>query len=131
MNQITAFVEEIESVENLNIITLRTHQYLLKMLTLDLDQKIEKRSQVLLSCKPINVAIAKNLSGALSDSNQLPVTIISLESGSLLSVLELSCCDFSIESILTTASQKRMHLQVGDSVVALIKSSDLSIKRVL
>ena len=131
MNQINAFVDDIESVSNLNIVTFHVNYHVLKMMSLDLDHKIQKGAQVVLTCKPTSVAVAKNISGELSYSNQLKVTIKSINSGELLSVLELAFDEFTIESIITRESQKRMKLHVNDEVLALIKSSDLSIQRVL
>lgn len=131
MNQINAFVHDIQSVENLNIVTFSVNYHVLKMMSLDLNKKIQKDDQVVLTCKPTSVAIAKNISGELSYSNQLKVTIKSINRGELLSVLELAFDEFTIESIITTESQKRMQLSVNEEVIALIKSSDLSIERVL
>ena len=130
MNQINAFVDDIESEQNLNIVTFHVNNHLLKMMSLDLDHKIQKGAQVVLTCKPTSVAVAKNISGELSYSNQLKVTIKSINNGELLSVLELAFDEFTIESIITRESQKRMKLHVNDEVLALIKSSDLSIQRV-
>ena len=131
MNQINAFVHDIQSVENLNIVTFSVNYHVLKMMSLDLNKKIQKDDQVVLTCKPTSVAIAKNISGELSYSNQLKVTIKSINRGELLSVLELAFDEFTIESIITTESQKRMQLSANEEVIALIKSSDLSIERVL
>ena len=131
MNQITAFVHDIKSVENLNIVTFDVNYHVLKMMSLDLDKSIQKGTKAILTCKPTSVAIAKNISGELSYSNQLKVTISSINSGELLCVLELVFDDFTIESIITTESQKRMQLAQGDEVIALIKSSDLFIERFL
>ena len=131
MNQITAQVQEIQSVQNLNILTLTCKDTPLKMTTLDLNETITKESQVVLTCKPTSVAIGKNIQGELSFSNQLHVKIISLEVGQLLCALKLQFEEFVLESIITTDSQKSMQLQVGDEVIALIKSTDLSIAEVL
>ena len=131
MNQITAQVQEIQSVQNLNILTLTCKYTPLKMTTLDLNETITKESQVVLTCKPTSVAIGKNIQGELSFSNQLHVKIISLEVGQLLCALQLQFDEFFLESIITTDAQKRMQLQVDDEVIALIKSTDLSIAKVL
>ena len=127
MNQIIASVTDIQSVENLNIVTFDANNHLLKMMSLDLSSRLEVGAKVSLSFKPTTVAIAKNISGELSFSNQLKVKIISMEVGKLLASLKLSFDAYTLESIITTASIKRMDLEVGESVIALIKSSDLSI----
>ena len=131
MNHIPAFVESIQSVDNLNIVTFHANKHLLKMMSLDLSAEIQMGTQVLLSCKPTNIAIAKNISGELSYSNQLEVTIHSINEGELLTVLALKCDEFILESIITRDSHKRMKLQKNDTVIALIKSSDLSIEKIL
>jgi len=131
MNQINASVTEIQSVDNLNIVTFDVNNYLLKMMSLDLSSELAVDTKVSLSFKPTTVAIAKNTSGELSFSNQLKVKIISMEVGKLLASLKLGFDAYTFESIITTASVKRMDLEVGESVIALIKSSDLSIGSVL
>lgn len=131
MNNIIASVNKIQSVDNLNIITLTCKDTKLKMMSLDLNDTIQKDTQVMLTSKPTAIAIGKDIQGTLSYSNQLHVKIISLEIGDLLCALQLQFEEFVLESIITADSQKRMHLQVNDEVTALIKSSDLSIAKVL
>jgi len=131
MSHIIAQVQEIQSVQNLNIISLTCKDTPLKMMSLDLNGTITKGSRVMLTCKPTAIAIAKDIQGELSFANQLHVNIISLEVGQLLCTLNLQFKEFVLESIITADSQKRMQLKKGDEVTALIKSSDLSIKEVL
>lgn len=127
MNQIKASVARVQSVDNLNIVTFKANNTLLKMMSLELSSEIVVGTVVSLAFKPTTVAIAKNISGELSFSNQLKVEIISMELGELLSSLKLKFNEHTLESIITTASVQRMNLEVGESVIALIKSSDLSI----
>jgi len=131
MNQITAQVQEMQSVQNLNILTLTCKETPLKMITLDFNEIITKNSRVVLTCKPVSVAIGKDIQGELSFSNRLHVKIISLEVGQLLCALQLQFGAFVLESVITTDAQKRMQLQIGDEVIALIQSTDLSIAKVL
>lgn len=127
MNNIVANIVEIQSVENLNVITFKAYNNSLKMMSLDLNSELVVDKEVSLTFKPTAVAIAKNISGELSFSNQLKVEIVSMEVGELLSSLKLKFYEDILESIITTASLKRMELSIGDKIVALIKSSDLSI----
>lgn len=131
MNHIIAQVKEVQNVQNLNILSFTCNEVPLKMMSLDLNDTIIKGSQVMLTCKPTAVAIGKNIQGELSFSNQLHVNILSLEIGQLLCTLKLQFGEFVLESIITTNSQKKLQLQIGDKVTALIKSSDLSIAKVL
>jgi len=131
VNTIIAHINDIQSVENLNIVSLTCKDTKLKMMSLELNDTIQKNTKVMLTCKPTAIAIGKKIQGALSYSNQLHVKIISLEIGVLLCALKLQFGEFVLESIITSDSQKRMQLQIDDEVTALIKSSDLSIARVL
>jgi len=131
MSYITAEVTEIQSVENLNIISFTCNTAVLKMMSLDLDETITKGSKVRLTWKPTSIAIGKNVQGELSCANQLHVKIHAIKVGQLLSALQLEFGASLLESIITTDSQKKMHLQVGDEVTAFINSSDISIQEVL
>ena len=131
MNKIHAEVKEIQNSENLNIVTFAYKDSSFKMMSLDLNERVKSGARVIISFKPTAVAIAKNISGELSYSNQLKTKIISLEIGELLCSLKLRFYDVTLESIITTASQKRMNLEPNNEVTALIKSSDLFISELL
>jgi len=131
MNTIPATVVTIQSVQNLTQVTFRAASHELKMIGLELPQHIESNTPVTLTCKAACIAIAKTSDILLSFSNQLSVTIKKMEMGELLCALELSFEAITLESIITADSAKRMNLREGESVTALIKSSDLSIAEVL
>ena len=131
MNKISATVVSIQNVQNLTQVTFATATSELKMMGLELPQNIKQNTQVILTCKATNIAIAKTSDNMLSFSTQLPVTIQVIEMGELLCSLLLRYDTTVLESIITADSAKRMQLKVGDTVTALIKSSDLSITEVL
>ncbi|UCN00043.1 TOBE domain-containing protein [Sulfurimonas sp. SWIR-19] len=131
MNTITAKVAAIQTVQNLHIVHFTCNESTLGMMSLELPKTLTRNTEVLLTCKPTAIAIAKNLQGALSHANQLHVTVHSIEVGELLSVVVLQFHDDVLESIITSDSLKKMQLHVGESVIALIKSSDLSLKEIL
>ena len=130
MNKISATVVSIQNVQDLTQVTFTTTAGELKMMGLELPQNIEQNTPVSLSCKATNIAIAKRSDSMLSFSNQLPVTIQAIEMGELLCSLLLRYDTTVLESIITADSAKRMQLKVGETVTALIKSSDLSIAEV-
>lgn len=131
MSEILVKVENIQSVENLNIVTFKSKHNTLKMISLDLNENIKISTEIRLSIKPSSIAIAKAFNGELSYSNQLHAKILEIEVGELLSSLTLDIKDTQLESIITTSSVKRMRLKKDDEVIALIKSSDLSIMEVI
>ena len=137
MSQLIATIENIESVDNLNIVTFMCNGQILKMMSLDLNDRVQVGKKVVLGCKPTSVALAKTsidpqeFSEMLSYANQITVQISSMDVGKLLSSIKLDFGDFVLESIVTTASLKRMKLNENDKVLALIKANELSIQEVL
>ena len=129
--KLEAVITKIENVESLHIVSFDFGDSKLKMMSLDLDNSFCVGAKVLLSVKPVCVALAKNIEGVFSYSNQIVSKVISIEEGKLLSSIKLLASKNSFESIITTTSLKRMDLVEGDEVVALIKANDLSIMEVL
>lgn len=130
MNRLSAIVTQIEGEQNLHIITFDYEGSTLKMMGLDLPKGLHVNSHVTLGVKPSHVAIAKNLSGELSYSNQLPAKIVSIENGKLLSNILLHVKGSEVQSFLTLSSSMRMNLQVGDDVTLLMKASELFVMEV-
>ena len=137
MSQLIATIEKIESVDNLNIVTFLCNDQQLKMMSLDPNDTVQIGKSVVLGCKPTSVALAKptinqqDFSEMLSYANQIRVSIASMDVGKLLSSVKLDFGEFILESIITTASLKRMKLHENDEVLALIKANELSIQEVL
>ena len=127
MNRINATVSEIQSVDNLSVVAFKAGDQSLRMMSLGLNPPIEVGAVVTLGAKATNVALAKNLSGMISMSNQLACVVESLDKGALLCAVKLRFNDSVLQSVVTLASALRMNLEAGDEVVALIKASELSI----
>ncbi len=137
MSKLIATVTNIESVGELNIVTFICNDETLKMMSLDLNESIQIGKRVVLVCKPTSVALAKPtidhkvFSEMLSYANQIKVQVSSMDVGHLLSSIKLQFGDFSLESIITSASVQRMKLNEKDELLALIKANELSIQEVL
>ncbi len=137
MSKLIATVKNIESVDDLNIVTFICNDETLKMMSLDLNDTIQIGKRVVLVCKPTSVALAKltidqkAFSEMLSYANQIKVKISSMDVGLLLSSITLQFGDSSLESIITSASVERMNLNEKDELLALIKANELSIQEVL
>lgn len=127
MSKLIATITKIQNVGSLNLVTFDFYDSALKMISLDLDETIKVGAKVNLGVKPTSVALAKELHGELSYSNQINATIESIDNGELLSSIVLSAGENSFESIITADSSKRMRLTVGDEVTALLKVNEISI----
>lgn len=130
MSLIEARVISIDSCESLHIVKFVSNSHTLSMMSLDIDDTIDIDSKVALSIKPSHITIAKRDIGEISHSNQLPCIIESIENGKLLTSITLSFLGNILESIITQESSKRMNLQKGDEVIALIKASDIFISEI-
>lgn len=127
MNRIDAVVTAVDSFENITIVSFEAAGQPMRMMALELDKSLIVGSKVTLGVKASNIALAREFSGMLSISNQLKVTIDSINNGKLLSSIKFSFAGSLIESIITRESVSRMNLQAGTNIIALIKSSELSI----
>jgi molybdopterin-binding protein len=127
MNKIYVQVEKIDSNKQLFLLTLSSKEHQFKMISLEINSQITQGSDLIISTKAVNIAIAKNYQGILSYDNQLNVTINSIEMGELLCSLTLKFEEMLLESIISAESAKEMQLNVGDRVIALIQATDLAI----
>ncbi len=130
MNLIPATIIDIQSVDTINLVSFNVEGQKMCMMALELDGNLHVGSKVVLGVKATHVALARESNDAISISNQLNVCIESIELGELLSSVKFFFAGSIIESIITKESALRMRLQVGDSVVALVKSSELFIMEV-
>lgn len=131
MNKIVATISQIRNIDNLNIVEFEFDDTKLKMISLDLSEDTKVGQKVVLTTKPTHIAIAKNLQGELSYSNQIIATIEEIEQGEILCVVNSKIDNTDLQSIITTDSAKRMNLKNNDKVILLIKASDMSILEVL
>ncbi|MFA9373989.1 MAG: molybdopterin-binding protein [Poseidonibacter sp.] len=130
MNTLKAKVKQIDSLDNLTIVKFDYKGTTLSMMSLGL-KDINLQSEVILSINASHIAIAKDLKGDISLSNVFNCVIKKLDKGELLSSLKLQINDDYLTSIITTNSVNRMNLKVNDKVQALVKASEISIKKVI
>ena len=71
MNKIEATISNIETIENITIVEFNTNSHTLRMMALSLNPNYKKGVKVLLGAKTTHTALAKNLEGQISISNQL------------------------------------------------------------
>jgi len=73
------------------------------------------------------VIIAKNFSGQISVQNRFACMITSVEKGKLLGKIMLDYSGVEIVSIITMNAVNTLGLTVGDEVLALVKTTEISI----
>ncbi|RLA69656.1 MAG: transporter [Epsilonproteobacteria bacterium] len=131
MNLTPALITKIQCVDNITVVSFEAAHHAMRMMSLELNDSLHVGSKVILGVKATNIALAKEISGLLSISNQLKVTIKQINMGSLLCSIKFKFEDQIWESIITRDSAMRMELKAGDEMTALVKSSELSIVEIL
>lgn len=131
MSQIIAKVSQIQKEQNLHIVKFDFEGTALKMMSLDLNDKIKIGTKVALNIKPTHMALARDFSGEVSYSNKIQAKVIKVDNGKLLSSIELQVHDVVLESVITSDSSKRMNIKTDDELTILVKASELSISKVL
>lgn len=131
MNHISAVVSNIQTNDMLSIVEFRSGEECLRMMALGLNMPLKVGSIVILGVKASSVALAKNLSGIISISNQLPCKVESITEGSLLCSVKLKFNSSVLESVITRSSMLAMNIEIGSTITALIKASELSIVEVV
>ncbi len=127
MNLIPAKITHIHAVEHLSQVDFTTFKEPMSMVSLSLDKSMTVGSDVTLGVKATSISLAKASCQELTLSNQLPVEIVQITRGDILSSIKLSFNALTLESIITTRSLERLGFKEGEAVTALVKASELSI----
>lgn len=129
MNKIEAEVTEVLSKESLTIVKFNSGGGVLSMMSLEVGD-LKPKDRVVLGVKPTNIAIAKDFSGEVSYSNHFMGEVANIDSGELLSSVDIFVSGMVLESVITKSSTQRLGLKSGDWVTLFIKASDISILEV-
>lgn len=131
MNKIDVTITEIASKEKVSLVSFSVGKERLEMISLGVSEDLSVGSAVSVGVKATSVALSQTKLSDVSISNQIETSIIAIEAGSLLCSIKLGFEGVVWESVITKSSMLAMQLSVGQKIVALIKSSDLSIVEVL
>ncbi len=131
MSQIVASIRDIKKSGALHLIEFNLEDKSLFMITLELNSSIKIGVKVQLLIKPFSIVLAKDFSGNISYLNRLEVKIKSIEIGDILTNIELEFYNSILESTITTKSFNSMNLREEDTILALIKATDISILEVI
>jgi len=131
MSYLIATVSSIQNCDTLHHVTFDCEGHVISMISLELPKGIELGKKVKLVIKATHVTLAKEFTGLLSYTNQLPMVIHTINNGTLLSSIALKFNDTFIESIVMRDASELMSLKVGDKLTAFIKASEIAICEVL
>ncbi|NTV07323.1 MAG: TOBE domain-containing protein [Chlorobium limicola] len=130
MNCFSAIITSIETDEtgSLFLLELDASGLQLSMLLFDLKPAFTEGSSVNLLFKETGMAIARNLTGEISFSNQFSATVTAIRSGNILADITLASPAGKCTVIVTIRSVQRMKLDIGDSVTVLLHASQISLE---
>lgn len=126
-----AIVKNIQTQEIIHLVEFDLNGSTLKMISLELNEKIKIGTKVSLCIKSTHITIAKDLQGELSCSNKIKAKVKTIKKGKLLSSVILEINEDLLEAIITSDSSKQMNLKNDDEVIVLIKASEISIKDII
>ena len=126
-----AIVKNIQIQEIIHLVEFDLNGSTLKMISLELNEKIKIGTKVSLCIKSTHITIAKDLQGKLSCSNKIKAKVKTMKKGKLLSSVILEINEDLLEAIITTDALEQMSLNKSDEVIALIKASEISIKDII
>jgi len=128
MNCLHGHITHLKTHEGIYQITFIAPPLTLHCITLTPNEPLHEGMAIEALFKETEVALSREASSTLSIANQLPCDIKVIQQGAILSEITLHTSQSPIRSIITTDSLKRLDLCLGESVYALIKANEISIK---
>jgi molybdate transport system regulatory protein len=127
MSQLRGKLTTIKKNSALHLLEFKLIAQSIKLLTLELPKFMAVGEFYSLCVKSTDIALAKDFSGTISVLNQLEATILSIRCEEILCSIVLDIDGIEVEAIVPKSSAEAMALSVGDSVVALIKASEVAV----
>ena len=124
---IKAKISAIEQNDGVSVFEFSAENLSLKMLSLENLQNLKIGDEVWLNFKSSDVFVATSPLLNCSVSNEIKAQISDIQKGQITSSLHLNAGKFEFESIISTASLKRLNLAPGDQIYAYVKATSLYI----
>ena len=124
---IKAKISAIDENDGVSVFEFNAANLSLKMLSLENLQNLKIGDEVRLNFKSSDVFVATSPLLNCSVSNEIKAEISNIQKGQITSSLHLNAGKFEFESIISTASLKRLNLALGDQIYAYVKATSLYI----
>ena len=124
---IKAKISAIEQTGGVSVFEFSAENLSLKMLSLENLQNLKIGDEVRLGFKSSDVFVSTSPLLNCSVSNEIKAEISDIQKGQITSSLHLNAGKFEFESIISTASLKRLNLAPGDQIYAYVKATSLYI----
>lgn len=128
MNLLRGTIKDIQVHGNLSLVKLDVSQIELTSIVIetpDTATYLNVGTEINVMFKETEVIIGQTLNQAVSLQNQIPVSVVKVNQGALLSELTLDFQGKTIRSIITSKAVDQLQLSKGSSVVAMIKTNEV------
>jgi molybdate transport system regulatory protein len=130
MNQLKATITAIESAGDISLVTLAAGGESFSSLVIDTPATaayLQTGKEMVMVFKETEMAIGKSLHGGLSLRNRFPARVRQIEAGVILSSVLLDFNGIPLQAVITSRSVADLQLAVGDEVLGLVKSNEISL----
>lgn len=130
MNQLQGTITAIESAGDISLVTILAAGESFSSLVLDTPATaawLQAGKNIVMVFKETEMSIGKGLSGGLSLRNRFPATVRQIDSGSILSCVQLDFKGHALQAVITSRSVAELQLTQGDAVVGLVKTNEISL----
>lgn len=132
MNSYTGEITAIEQDNHLSLIKVRVGEVLFTSVIISLPEASSafvKGKTIQLLFKETEVLIGRNIpAGSISLQNKIPGTITRLDSGKLLSRVDINTSIGEVVSVVTTRAVQELELKEGDKITAMIKTNEIMLE---
>lgn len=130
MNTLNGTITAIQSHEGVSLVKVKSGNTIFTSIVLDTPEtvsylRIDHPVKILF--KETEVIIAKDLNPNISIQNRVLCSIQSIKKGVILSQIDLLSGEISIKSIITSNACNQLELKEKDTVLALIKTNEVSL----
>jgi len=130
MNTLSGNITAIQSHEGISLVKVKSNDTIFTSIVLDTPETasyLDIGQPVQIIFKETEVIISKDLNPNISIQNRLQCTIESIKKGVLLSQINLNFGGTIVESIITTNACEQLQLEKNDTVLALVKTNEVSL----
>ncbi|HLF32720.1 MAG TPA: TOBE domain-containing protein [Cyclobacteriaceae bacterium] len=128
MNSLRGKIISVRSQGKLSLVGIRVGDFTLKSIVIETPQTVsymKEGNEINVLFKETEVVIGKGKEFPISLRNRIPAVVKQIEKGALLSKLVLEFPNGEISSIITTDAVADLAIEVGDVVVAMIKTNEI------
>lgn len=130
MNLLTGEIATIKTEGSLSLVKVMVQDCAITSIVIETPESVSYLrigNKIKIVFKETEVVLAKAFSGAISLQNKLDCTVHSFEKGALLCKIILNFQDTQITSVITRNAFDQLDIQENDSVLAMIKTNEISL----